>query len=168
MLEYNHISYGELVKFFRSCVGSTLPIYNGLMITKPPKEAERIEFRLINFSSTGQIYQNRDTTGSGYIVSTVSEYRCQLVIRVFADPKNCSVATNRIAGAIQTFEYLSGIVDYIYVKNETMRIKPFTLQKDNVVINYMEIIVDCYIPITYENTVDYFNRIEDVDYEIKE
>lgn len=166
MLEYNHPVYGELTRILKECTGNVLPVYNGMMITKPPKDAERIEFRLINFSSTGQIYQTRDVSGANFKVGTTSEYRCQLSIRVFDDPKNGAVLTGKIAGAIQTFEYLSGIVDELYIKNETMKIKPFTLQKDNIVVNYMEIIVDCYMAVFYENTVDYFTKVEDVDYDI--
>jgi hypothetical protein len=166
MLEYNHVVYGELVKFIRSCTGGILPIYNGLMTNKPPKEAERIEFRLINFFSTGQIYDTVNKGGGNYKVGTVSEYRCQLSVRIFDDPKSCAVITGQIAGAIQTFQYLEQFVDMLYVENETMRIRPFTLQKDNTVINYTEILVDCYVPIYYENGVDYFTDVKDVEFDI--
>lgn len=167
MLEYNSIIYGELVKFIRDCTGNKLPVYNGLMMTKPPKDSERIEFRLINFYSTGQIYKTTNKGGPGYAVGTVSEYKCQLAIRVFDDPQNCAVATGMIAGAIQTFPKLEQFVDILYVENETMKIKPFTIQKDNTIVNFQEILVDCYLPIEYNVDVPYFTTVENVNIDIK-
>lgn len=167
MLAYNHTVYGELVRFLKACTGEILPIYNGLMLTAPPKEDERIEFRLMNFTSTGQIYGLKDTElPDRYEVGSISEYRCQLIIRVFDDPKNCAMTTGKIAGAIQTFGYLDQFVNMLYVKNETMRIAPFCIQNDNIVINYQEIVVDCYVGIQYGNDVDYFTKVEDISYEV--
>ncbi|MGL5713875.1 MAG: hypothetical protein ACRCX2_12705, partial [Paraclostridium sp.] len=142
-------------------------VYNATMITRPPKDKERIEFRLMNFFSTGQIYETKNLEGAGYKVGTVSEYRCQLVVRVFEDPMKCSLITGQIAGAIQTFEYLEQFADFLYVKNETMRITPFLIQKDNTIINFQEILVDCYIGVEYENDISYFNKIEDSVFDIK-
>lgn len=167
MLPYDHIVYKELMNFFNICTGKSIPTYNGLMMNKPPKDAERVEFRLMNFHSTGQIYETKDVLSSNiYKVGTISEYRCQLIIRVFEDPKNCALLTGKIAGAIQTFQYLEQFVDVLYIENETMRIKPFTIQKDGTVVNFQEIIVDCYIPVVFEGETQYFTKVEDFDVQI--
>lgn len=167
MLPYDHIVYKELMQFFNTCTGRQIPTYNGLMMNKPPKDAERLEFRLLNFHSTGQIYETKDLLGANaFRVGTISEYRCQLSIRIFEDPKNCALLTGKIAGAIQTFQYLEQFVDVLYIENETMRILPFTIQKDNTVLNFQEIIVDCYVPIVFWGDVDYFTTLEDFDIQI--
>lgn len=167
MLAHDHIIYKEMVSFLKECSGGHLPIYNALMISKPPKDSERIEFRLINFNSTGQIYETKNTISPNlYRLGTVSEYRCQLVIRVLDDPKSCALTTGKIAGAIQTFQYLEQFVDMLYIENETMRILPFTIQKDNTIVNFQEIIVDCYVPVVFEGEVDYFDRLEDFSVQI--
>ena len=167
MLSYDNPIYGELVTFIKTCTNGRLPIYNALMLSKPPKDAERIEFRLINFHSTGQIYGTKDDTGfNKYRVGTISEYRCQLVIRILDDPKTCALTTGQIAGAIQTFQYLEQFVDRLYIENETMRILPLTFQKDNTVVNFQEILVDCYLAVPFEGDVDYFDRLEDYEIQI--
>lgn len=166
MIVYDDIINKEIVSFLKNCTDDKLPIYNASLLSKPPKEKERIEFKLCNFVSTGQIYKTKDVSGVTYDVKSISEYRCQLIIRIFDDALNCAETSGQIAGAIQTFDYLEQYLDRLYVKNETMRISPFIVQKDNLITNFQEIIVDCYVGIEYKNKVDYFNRIEDSVYEI--
>lgn len=152
--------------FLKNCTDDKLPVYNSSLLSKPPKEKERIEFKLCNFVSTGQIYKTKDASGVSYNVKSISEYRCQLIIRIFDDALNCADLTGQIAGAIQTFDYLEQYLDRLYVKNETMRISPFIVQKDNLIANFQEIIVDCYVGIEYKNNIDFFNRLEDTVYDI--
>lgn len=166
MIVYDDIINREIVLFLKSCTDNKLPVYNSSLLSKPPKEKERIEFKLCNFVSTGQIYKTKDTTGVSYDVRSIAEYRCQLIIRIFDDALTCAKITGQLAGAIQTFDYLEQYLDRLYVKNETMRISPFIVQKDNLITNFQEIIVDCYVGIEYKNKVDFFNRLEDSVYEI--
>ncbi|MGL6024970.1 MAG: hypothetical protein ACRC0F_10160, partial [Cetobacterium sp.] len=100
--------------------------------------------------------------GSDYKVGTISEYKCQLSIRVFDSPTESAIMAGRIVGAIQTFDYLSRFAKALYVLNETLAIRPFSIQKDNVIINYQEVLVDCYIGVDWEASIDYFTKVEDV------
>lgn len=150
----------------RDCTNGKLPVYNSAMLSKPPKEIERIEFRLDHFISTGQIYANEDKFGDAFKSGTVSEYRCQLIIRVFDDPKNCSVITSAIAGAIQTFAYTEQFARQLYLLNETMRIKPFSIQRDNKILNFTEMVIKCYLPLEWKADIDYFTRLEDTVFDI--
>ena len=120
-LVYDDIINREIVLFLKSCTDNKLPVYNSSLLSKPPKEKERIEFKLCNFVSTGQIYKIKDTTGVSYDVKSIAEYRCQLIIRIFDDALTCAKITGQLAGAIQTFDYLEQYLDRLYVKNETMR-----------------------------------------------
>ncbi|MGL5712354.1 MAG: hypothetical protein ACRCX2_04990, partial [Paraclostridium sp.] len=71
MLPFDSVIYKELVSLLKNCTGGVLPVYNATMITRPPKDKERIEFRLMNFFSTGQIYETKNLEGAGYKVGTV-------------------------------------------------------------------------------------------------
>lgn len=168
MIQYDDEINKEIVAFIRDCTDSKLPIYNASTISKPPKDKERIEFKLSNFVSTGQIYKIHDglPNTSEYAEKTISEYRCQLSIRVFDDVISCAQLIGLLAGGIQTFGYLEQFVDILYIKNETMRIRPFIVQKDNTITNLQEIIVDCYVGIEFSKNIDYFTRVEDSIYEI--
>lgn len=162
MLPYNHPVYAELTTLLKTCVADKLPVYNATMLSKVPKHPERIEFKLINFFSTGQIYPNKTIGTTTYKVGTIAEYRCQLSIRIFEDPKNCGLITNRITGAIQTFAYLEQFVEELYIENETMKVKPFSLEKDGEIKMFNEILVDCYLGVDFEGDIDWFDKLQDV------
>lgn len=163
MLRYNDVRFKEIVSFLRAATDNKLPVFNA-SYPIPNEDESRIEFELINFRSTGQIYKDKDKSGSDYKVSTISEYRCQLNIRVIADEVTNNEIVTNIAGAIQTQDYLEEYINGLYVENETMRIMDFPFQKDNIINMFSDILVDCYIGIEYSNNINYFDRIEDIEH----
>ncbi|MGL4998524.1 MAG: hypothetical protein ACRC5T_06095, partial [Cetobacterium sp.] len=54
----------------------------------------------------------------------------------------------------------------ISIKNETMRIRPFLIERDNVVVNFKEIIVDACIAVEFKGDIPYFISVDDVEFDI--
>lgn len=163
MLSYNDERFKQIVDFLRDCTGNKLPVFNSSYPTEN-EDIARIEFKLVNFHSTGQIYKERNKSGAGYEVSSIAEYRCQLNIRVIADEITNNQIATEIAGAIQTHDYLEQYVTGLYIENETMRIREFPFQKDNVIHMFSDIIVDCYIGVKFSRNIDFFTRVEDIEH----
>ena len=167
MIPYDSEINKEIVTFIRACTNDELPIYNASMLMKPPKEKERIEFTLDNFVSTGQIYRDKDVSGFTYELNSIAEYRCQLIITVFKDALGCAEMIGKIAGAIQTFDYMEQYVHRLYVENQTMYVGRSVVNRDNMMTNFQEIIVDCYVGLEYKNNIDFFDKLKDVVYIIE-
>ncbi|MGL5049979.1 MAG: hypothetical protein ACRC6E_05015, partial [Fusobacteriaceae bacterium] len=69
-------------------------------------------------------------------------------------------------GGIQTFEFLDTYLNEVGIKNETMRIRPFLIERDNVVVNFKEITVDAYIAVEFGGNIPYFTSVDDVEFDI--
>ncbi len=167
MIPYNDELNEQIINLIKASVGVDIEVFNLSVVTNPPFANRRIEFRLGNFLSTGQIYRETDRSGATFVVKSLAEYRCQLVIRVFDKPKEVEVLSSKIAGAIQTFEFLDSHLNLISLKNESMRIRPFVVERDNIVVNFKEIIVDANVGLEFEGAIPFFDKIDDITYNIK-
>lgn len=168
MIPYNDELNKQIINLIEASVGVPIEIFNLSVVTNPPFASRRIEFRLGNFVSTGQIYRTANKDGADYITKSLSEYRCQLIIRVFDKPKEVEVLTSRITGAIQTFEFLDSYLNLISLKNESMRIRPFLVERDNIVVSFREIVIDANIGLEFEGAIPFFDKIDDITYNIKQ
>lgn len=159
MLPYNDDINKQLVQFL-SKVSGGMKVYNLSNLTEKPNEANRIEFILDNFVSTGQIYQTSKEEHTKMYASSIAEYRCELTIRVLADPINYTRIVNKICGAIQTNVLVDTYVPDLYIINSSLNTDTFRIQKDNIITLLGQINVECYLGVAYEDTeVEYVETI---------
>lgn len=160
MLPYNDGINKQLVQFL-SKVSGGMKVYNLSNLTEKPNESNRIEFILDNFVSTGQIYQTSKEEHTKMYASSIAEYKCELTIRVLADPINYTRIINKICGAIQTNVLVDTYVPDLYIINSSLSTDTFRIQKDNIITLLGQINVECYLGVAYEDTdVDYFDHVE--------
>ena len=160
MLPYNDDINKQLVQFLSKASGG-MKVYNLSNLTEKPNEANRIEFILDNFVSTGQIYQTSKEEDTKMDASSIAEYKCELTIRVLADPINYTRIVNKICGAIQTNVLVDTYVPDLYIINSSLNTDTFRIQKDNIITLLGQINVECYLGVAYEGTdVDYFDHVE--------
>ena len=160
MLAYNDETNRQIIRFLKNVTKGEYKIYNSGVMMAPPKEKRRIEFKFDDFVSTGSIYQKKIVTKDGMRIGSVADYKCQLLIRVIDTPIDSARIAGLIAGAIQTNEYLYSFIDSsLYLKNQTTSVVPFVVQRDNVVISYQDVIVNCVKAIEYEMPINYFDTV---------
>lgn len=160
MLPYNSPINKQIVAFLKKVSGG-MNVYNLSNLTTKPNNPNRIEFIFDNFVSTGQIYQQTKETPTQLFVSSIAEYRCELTIRVLADPINYTKIVNKICGAIQTNVLVDDYVPDIYIINSSLNTDTFRIQKDNIITLLGQINVECYVAIAYDDTeISYVETID--------
>lgn len=166
MLPYNYPVFAEIKSFLEACTGGKLEVYNTGAMLESPDDEERIEFKLDSFCSTGQIYQKSTDDPSGMVQKSIAEYRCELVIRVIEDAINSGFTTNQITGAVQTNAFVDNYIKSMYLINNGMYIDTFRVQRDNVIYNFSEIIIPCYIGIDFSINIDYFTKVVGTEFNV--
>ncbi|MGL5712743.1 MAG: hypothetical protein ACRCX2_06970 [Paraclostridium sp.] len=156
----------QLVSYLRDMSDANTPIYNSATLTTTPVESTRIEFRLTNFNSTGQIYQTGNVLDD-FEIGSISEYKCQLIIRVIGTPNFSNSNMGRISGGIQTHGLLEQYVRDLYIENETMRVQYYPVEDDGVIYTMAQLTVNCYVGIEFKKKIDYFTKVENVKITIK-
>ncbi|MEG0151557.1 MAG: hypothetical protein RR744_00060 [Cellulosilyticaceae bacterium] len=156
----------QIVSYLRAMSDANTPIYNSATLTTTPVESTRIEFRLTNFSSTGQIYQTGNPVND-FEIGSISEYKCQLIIRVIGTPSFSNSNMGRISGGIQTHGLLEEYVRDLYIENETIRVQYYPIEEDGVIYTMAQLTVRCYVGIEFKQKVDYFTKVNDVKITIK-
>jgi len=167
MIDARSIVHKELVSFLKATIESDIPIYNSGMLTRPPSENKRIEYRLTNFMSTGNASSTSYIEEDKYVSESLSGYSCQLRIRVIEEPEEASIISGQISGGLHTFEHLEQFVNNLDIKNETLRTTIIPVKEDGVIYNMHQITVDCYIGLKSKFSVDYFDTIDDFEVIIK-
>jgi len=159
--------YKEIAGFLRKITKSD-NIYNiRYMKTKP--NGDRIEYILDNFVATSQSYKTRNVTDDDLYVGSINEYRCQLKIRVVnSNELLADNIINSISGALHTNEYVESYISRLYIEPATIRVRSTMFVNDGLMSFIPEIIVDCYIADDISFDVEYFDKLEDTQIDIKE
>ena len=166
MIELRSEVHLELVSFLKTVTGNNVPVYNTDALSNTPNESTRIEYRLANFNSTGQIYNKHIESSLSFHVSSISEYRCQLIIKAIGTPLFAAEMIGRISGGMQTHGYLEQMVNALYIKNETIKTNAMPVKDNGILYNINQLKVDCYVGVEFEYEVDYFDTLVDVQTKI--
>lgn len=167
MISGTDSAYKEIHNFISS--HSTIKgIYNASQLISTPNHTPRIEFRLANFVSTGHVRNEYIANDDTMVFNNVSEYRCQLLIKVIGNGNEIYENTANITGAIQNQYTQDLFFKELYILNETIAVQDIPFVSNGVFSLIPEIRIDCVIAISHSVKGDYFDKVEDTKIKITE